>query len=214
MNRKTVFAVLLGIAIFCCSGCGKQAFDRQRYALLVQRPDLPPPVKTQALLEVKPFSIDAAFASRSLTYRRTEHQFETDFYHEYLVGLNVMITDQTRRWFDNSGIFSAVFTSGSMLRPTHILEANIEAAWLDASQEGTPAARLQITFWLLQTETSNPTLMFGKSYGAEHPVDSAGTEAYMNAQRACLTDVLHSLENDLANVLKTQGFKNDSGTQK
>jgi ABC-type uncharacterized transport system auxiliary subunit len=207
MNTKSVFALLAGLAVVWCTGCGKQAFDRQRYALIVQRPDMPSPVRTQTMLEVRPFSIDAAFATRSLTYRRTENRFETEFYHEYLAGLGAMITDQTRRWLEDSGIFSAVFTSGSLLRPTCTLEGNIAAAYLDTSKQGSSVARLEIAFYLLQKDTSNPSLIFGKRYTAEQPVDSSKIEAYMNAQHQCLTRILTDLENDLANLAKTQ-FKN------
>lgn len=207
MNKRAVVAVLSILAALCCTGCGKQAFDRQRYALIVQRPDMPSTVRTPAMLEVRPFSIDAAFATRSLTYRRTKNSFEMDFYHEYLVSPGEMITDQTRRWLEASGIFSAVFSPDSLLRPTHVLEGNIIAAYLDASEQGPPAARLEIALWLLDDQISSPTLIFGKNYRARRPMLSLAPEAYMEAQQECLAGILTEFETDLANLARTQ-FKN------
>lgn len=212
LNKKLVLVLFAGVASILCSGCGKQAFDRQRYALMVQRPDLPTPVKTQAMLEVRSFSIDAAFASRSLTYRRTEHRFETDFYHEYMAGLGEMMADQMRRWLDRSGMFSAVFSSGSLLRPTYVVEGNIAAAYLDTSEAGSPAARLEITLWLLQTDTPKATLVFGKSYRARQAVKTAEAEAYINAQRECLAMILMDFENDLATLANATELEQQSTT--
>jgi cholesterol transport system auxiliary component len=179
------------------AGCGKQEYSKQRYWLDIQRPKANLGIANGTILAVEPFSIDSAFRTRSIVYKKTSHEYESDFYQEYLIPPAQMMTEQTRRWLGNSGLCARVLQPGSTMQPTHILEGHIGKLYIDSSADGQSVANLEISFYLLKKEKRDEQILFGKTYTASKQMESSATEDYFRALKNALTEILRKSEEDL-----------------
>ncbi len=195
-TRQIPILNVTAIFLFCIAGCAKQQFDKQRYWLDIQRPKAVPSKTSAAILSVRPFSIDSAFRTRSIVYKRTNHEYENSYYREYLIPPAKMITEQTRQWLSDSGLFARVLQPGSIMKPTHVLEGHISKVYVDDSVSNRIAAKLEISLYLLNKEK----ILFGKTYTAREPMDSAKAEDYFKALKIAMTKILQQHEKELAEL--------------
>ncbi|MHC4647674.1 MAG: ABC-type transport auxiliary lipoprotein family protein [Planctomycetota bacterium] len=201
-TRRTVILTTYGITLLCLAGCAKQQYDKQRYWLDIQRPKTGSGKTSAAILTVEPFSIDSAFRTRSIVYKKTTHQFENSFYREYLIPPATMMTQQTRRWLSDSGLFARVLQPGSIMKPTHVLEGHIVKAYADASVNNKAAVQLEISLYLLKKNKGEEEILFGKTYTAREPMGSPKAEDYFKALEIAMTKVLQQYEKELAALLE------------
>ena len=183
------------------SGCARTAVDKRYYILEAVRPGEPAAMQTGAILEVRRFTIDAAFAAPGLVYRRDELVYEADYYHEFLVAPAVMVTEKTRLWLARSGMFERVLAPGSRLEPTYTLEGNITTLYGDLSDASAPKAVMELHCFLLASEDADETIVSGKVYGASNPLEARTADALVKALDQCLTQILERLEADLKRSL-------------
>ncbi len=202
-TKQILILTVIAIMLFCIAGCfEKQQFDKQRYWLDIQRPKPASSKTSAAILSVEPFSIDSAFRTRSIVYKRATHEFENSFYMEYLIPPAKMMTEQTRQWLSDSGLFARVLQPGSIMKPTHVLEGHIIKAYVDASVSNRAAAQLDISLYLLNKEKGKKEILFGKTYTATEPMDTTKAEDYFKALKIAMTKVLQQYEKELAALLE------------
>ncbi len=203
MKTRQIPILNVTVIFLCCvAGCAKQQFDKQRYWLDIQRPKPVSSKTSAAILKVNSFSIDSAFRTRSIVYKRADHEFENSFYMEYLIPPARMITEQTRQWLSDSGLFTRVLAPGSIMEPTHVLEGHIIKAYVDASVSDGAAAELEISLYLLNKEKGKKEILFGKTYSVAEPMDSAKAEDYFKALEAAMTKILQQVEIELTALLE------------
>ncbi|NLZ07351.1 MAG: hypothetical protein GXY19_19455 [Phycisphaerae bacterium] len=185
------------------SGCARPVSANSRfYMLQAPRPVAPAVREGKAVLAVPRCTIDAAYANRGLVYRLDEHRYESDAYNEFLVSPTVMITERTRDWLAQSGLFAQVLGSGSGAEPTHRMEANIAAVYGDFRDKRAPKAVMEIRFFLLRIEGgADPVIVMAKSYAATADVATAGPEGLVAGLDRCLQTILTELERDLAGAV-------------
>jgi ABC-type uncharacterized transport system auxiliary subunit len=121
---------------------------------------------------------------------------------EYLIPPAKMMTEQTRQWLSDSGLFARVLGPGSIMEPTHILEGHIIKAYVDASVSDRIAAEFEIALYLLNKEKGKEEILFGKTYTVTEPMDSAKAEDYFKALEAAMTNILQQVEKELAALLE------------
>ena len=200
MNGKIVLLCSLTAASAILSGCGSRTALNQRNFLLEVPRDLPQhETGKDVILDVAPFSIDAAFSTKSFVYRKSQSQYETDFYNQFLISPEEMITEKTRRWLSESGLFKLVLEPGSFAQATHLLEGNILALYGDFSNKSQPKATMAICFFLVKL--SDKSVVFIKTYRAVSDVQTPTAEALTAAFDTCLATILSDLEKDLENQL-------------
>jgi cholesterol transport system auxiliary component len=191
----TVFSLMV-------SGCAEPSANSRFYVLETARPATPAAKEGKAILGVPRFTVDAAYAGRGLVYRLDEHRYESDAYNEFLVSPTVMITERTRDWLAESGLFAQVLGSGSGVEATHRLEANITALYGDFRDKDGPKAVVEMRFFLLRTERGvDPEIVFAKPYQATVDVTTADPEGVITGLDHCLQTILADLEEDLAGVV-------------
>lgn len=192
----TVFGLVL-------AGCARpQSANSRFYMLQTSRPAAQTSREGKAVLSVPRFTIDAAYAGRGLVYRLGEHRYESDAYNEFLISPTVMITERTRDWLAQSGLFAQVLGSGSGAEPTHRIEANIAVLYGDFRDKNAPKAVIEIRFFLLRTESGvDPVIVMAKSYAAAADVATAGPEGLVAGFDRCLQTILTELEKDLAGAV-------------
>ena len=102
----TCSSVCVLVCLTMLSGCGsRQAYDKKHYILNATRQGESRRAAMDSILDVRHFTIDSAFSGRGLVYRTGEFQYDSDFYSEFLTSPAAMITDKTRTWLAESGLF-------------------------------------------------------------------------------------------------------------
>lgn len=190
-------SVLACLIVF--SGCGsRQAYDKTSYVLNAARRGEPIRTEADSVLEVSHFTIDSAFGGKGLVYRMGEFEYESDFYSEFLVSPAAMITEKTRNWLSESGLFQTVLDVGSQIDPTHVIEGNITEMYGDFRDKLSPEATIEMRIFLLRTEAGGESVpVFAKKYQSSVGIESEGSEGLVKALDKCLEDILSSLEKDL-----------------
>jgi hypothetical protein len=129
-------------------------------------------------------------------------KYETDFYNEFLVSPQSMITEKTRNWLAASKLSQRVLDPGSQIIPTHVIEGNITALYGDFRNTTSPRANLEIRIFLLGTKAGEePVSVFGETYKSSIALETSDAESLVNALDKCLREILANLEEDLSEKL-------------
>jgi len=201
MNSKVTTLCNLMIVSMVLSGCGPKriAYNQRNFVLETSRNSPQQKTSKDVILDVKNFSIDVAFSSKSLVYRKGQSEYETDFYNQFLIRPDDMITEKTRGWLSESGLFKLVLEPGSYTEATHMLEGNIIALYGNFSEESSPKATTKIRFFLVKM--SDKSVVFTNTYGAVSEFKDRTAESLIEALGVCLTNILSDLEKDLQKQL-------------
>lgn len=189
--------LLIAITGGCVSG---PSYEEQHYILAAVRQGEPVRTPVDGSLEVHRFSVDSAFTTKNLVYRLGEFKYETDYYRQFLIAPGIMITERTRDWLSDSGLFGRVLLTSSRIAPTYTLEGNITALYGDFSSESAPVAVMEIRFFLLKNADAG-NVAFAETYRAATPVPEKTTEVFIEALDKGLVDILTRLEADLQKAL-------------
>jgi ABC-type uncharacterized transport system auxiliary subunit len=189
------------ILLTAVPGCmpTRVGFNQRNFALETSR-NIPQHKNSKDMtLGVQSFSIDTTFNTKSFVYRKTQSEYENDFYNQFLINPDDMITEKTRGWLSESGLFKWVLEAGSYADATHILEGNIIAMYGDFRDESLPKATMIIRFFIIKE--SDKSITFGKTYEAQSTIESRDAESLVEAFDNSLTDILTNLEHDLQEQL-------------
>jgi len=201
MTGKTFSCLTVSVlaSLILVSGCGsREAYNKKHYILNAVRRGESIETETDSVLEVRRFTIDSAFGGKGLVYRTGEFEYESDFYSEFLVSPAAMITEKTRNWLSESGLFQTVLDVGSQIDPTHVIEGNITEMYGDFRDKLSPEATIEMRIFLLETEVGGESVpVFAKKYQSSVGIESEGSEGLVKALDKCLEDILSSLEQDL-----------------
>jgi ABC-type uncharacterized transport system auxiliary subunit len=179
------------------AGCGPNPYNRHYYILDATRRAAPSETQTDVVLEVQRFTTDSVFTSKQLVYRKTEFEYESDFYGEFLISPGLMVTEKTRNWLSDSGLFARVLAPGSYAKPTHTLHANITALYIDTRNKKSPAAVMQMRVFLTPRQPAEKLVILAETYKASVKVKSKNAEDFVEGFNQCLEQILTDLEKDL-----------------
>ncbi len=200
MNNKVITLCSLVIVLMLLSGCGSRtAFNQRDFLLEVSRDRPQQKTSKDVILNVQNFSIDVAFSTKSFVYRKGQSEYETDFYNQFLIKPDDMITEKTRSWLSESGLFELVLEPGSYVEATHMLEGNIIALYGDFRDGSSPKASMKIRVFLVKL--SDRSIVFTNTYEAVSEFKDRTSESLIEALSVCLTDILSDLEKDLQKQL-------------
>lgn len=197
------FGLSLITSALIIAGCGgPKSYEKQHYILDTQRASSAAPANKSSIVEVRRFTVASAFSSKSLIYRTGEFKYESDFYNEFLVDPSAMITEKTRNWLSDSGLFARVLSSGSDVDPSHVIQGDIIALYGDFRVKSAPKAVMEARIFLSETETKSESgIVFGKTYKSSVGLESRAPEDLVAAFDRCLVEILTNLEQDLAEKL-------------
>jgi cholesterol transport system auxiliary component len=189
------------LSLILLIGCGKDSYSRRLYILGTERQPESGQAESKATLEVRSFAIASAFAGKGFVYRRSEHQYESDFYNQFLISPATMVSEKTRLWLNRSAIFKRIHVPGSQLDSTHMLEANITALYADVRDKSSPHAVMELRAFLLDNDNTPESVVLSETYRASCPLQSDTPDAFVEALDKCLAEILTSLEKDLMKEL-------------
>ena len=192
MNSKVMTLRSLMIVSMLLSGCG---YNRRNFVLEVSRDRPQQEISKDVILDVQSFNVDTAFSNRSLVYRKNQSEYETDFYNQFLIRPDDMITEKTRSWLSESGLFELVLEPGSHIDASHVLEGNIITLYGDFRDKSSPKATMKIRFFLIKL--SGKSVVFAKTYETTSESNKRTAKSLVEAFDNCLTNILSDLEEDL-----------------
>jgi len=196
MNSKVMTLCSFMILSMLLSGCG---YNRRNFVLEVSRDRPQQEISKDVVLDVQSFNVDTAFSNRSLVYRKNQSEYETDFYNQFLIRPEDMITEKTRSWLSESGLFELVLEPGSYIDASHVLEGNIITLYGDFRDKSSPKATMKIRFFLIKL--SGKSVVFAKTYETTSESNKRTAESLVEAFDNCLTNILSDLEEDLREQL-------------
>lgn len=192
MNSKVMTLCSFMILSMLLSGC---AYNRRNFVLEVSRDRPQQEISKDVILDVQSFNVDTAFSNRSFVYRKGQSEYETDFYNQFLIRPEDMITEKTRSWLSESGLFELVLEPGSYIDASHVLEGNIITLYGDFRDKSSPKATMKIRFFLIKL--SGKSVVFAKTYETTSESNERTAESLVEAFDNCLTNILSDLEEDL-----------------
>jgi cholesterol transport system auxiliary component len=197
-GRSAALILALAAAVMA-AGCSltRPAPVKQTYLL---DPALPAPVaKMQpGSLRIGTVNVAAAFRGRSFVVRDSEFRFDSDFYHEFFVPPGVMIADATARALAHGKVFSVVTRPGVVVDADWILDGFVGTLHADARDAASPAAVLQLTYYLSRDDGGASAPVWSHAYFKRVAFAGSSTEAYVTAQNGALSEILAELAQDLA----------------
>jgi ABC-type uncharacterized transport system auxiliary subunit len=202
MNRKIILLCNLIIVSILLTGCGPRriGYNQTNFVLEASRDlDQQEKVDDEIILDVYSFNIDSTFGSKSLVYRKSESKYETDFYNKYLISPDDMITEKTRAWLSESGLFKTVAEPGSYVDSTHALQGSIIALYGDFRDKSSPKATMKIRLFLVNL--SDKTVVFNKTYEVVSEAEDRTADSLVSGLNNCLIQILTELENDLSEAI-------------
>ena len=192
MNSRVITLRSLMIVSMLLSGCG---YNKRNFVLEVSRDRPQQKISKNVVLDVQSFNVDTAFSNRSLVYRKNQSEYETDFYNQFLIRPDDMITEKTRSWLSESGLFELVLEPGSCIDASHVLEGNIITLYGDFRDKSSPKATMKIRFFLIKL--SGKSVVFAKTYETTSESNERTAKSLVEAFDNCLTNILSDLEEDL-----------------
>jgi cholesterol transport system auxiliary component len=172
------------------------------YALEARRSAATRQADDAATLRVPPLSLAAPFEGRNFVYRNSDLNYESDFYHEFLVAPSALLTEQVRQWLQASGLFRAVLGPSSKEDATHRLEGHVIELYADFRVKTAPKSTLAIHFLLTRDHTPYREILLQKTYRQEIPADERRAEGLARAWNKALEQILTALEQDLETIRK------------
>jgi cholesterol transport system auxiliary component len=184
------------------NGCSlkRQAPVKHAFIVEARRPKDANSPNSSATLRVRSLVVAPQFDTRQFVYRNTALNFESDFYHEFLVTPRALFTTQVRLWLDASGLFRAVLDPMSKVEATHSLEGNITDLYADFKDKTAPKSVLAVQFILTNDEGMSPQIVFYRNYRQEVPVERRDAEGLARGWSEALAHILTAFEQDLAKI--------------
>jgi cholesterol transport system auxiliary component len=196
--RRAAVVLALGTFAFV-AGCGftRQSPVKETYLL---DPAVPSPVaKAQTgSLRVGAVNVAAPFRARNFVVRDTELQYESDFYHEFIVPPALMFTDATARSLVAAKVFVNVSRPGVTASADWVLDGFVSALYADTRDAKQPAAVIEVTYYLSRDDGGVSSPVWSQAYRKQIAVASSSTSVYVSALNTALSEILADLARDLA----------------
>jgi cholesterol transport system auxiliary component len=197
MKTHYLYFVMMAVVVLL-AGC-QSTMNKNQYAL-----DISPPQavnvssSSNAIIEVRPFTIDSKFSGRQMVYRIDEFRYAPDYYNEFLVPPAVMITEATRNWLADTGTFGHVAEPGSGIMPTCTFSGSIIECYADIRDKAAPAAVLELRMFLTKQDKGIETLVWSHTYQMREPMKNIQAPFFAATMSRCVQNVLQKLQIDLA----------------
>ncbi len=197
MKAKVIILfVAASISMFLTGCMGNRANYNQRNFVLQADRDLPVVKDSKdIILAIQSFNSSELYADKSFVYRIAKSEYETDFYNRFLVAPDDMLTQITRKWLSDSGVFKLVLESGTYTDATEMLEGNLLALYGDFENKDNPKATVRIRFFVIKL--SDKSVLFSKTYEVSSAAKDNSIESLVDAYNESIKQILTQLEKDL-----------------
>ena len=171
--------------------------EKSTFTLGAQRAQATPPHTAKfASLRISTFRTAQANRSAALIYRETDQRIVADPYRGLIAAPAILLSERTRQWLADSGLFSNVLPSDTRMLADLTLEGEISELYADVRDPQHPAAVIALRAWLLDTNGKlvRPEWRFQRRIAVANADAASIVAAYDQAMSVALGD----LENALA----------------
>jgi cholesterol transport system auxiliary component len=189
-------------ALLLLAGCVnlEKSYPDKRYFVLSAADNIAPANPTadhNGVLLVSNLRVSPRYEGRSFVYRRTEFNYESDFYNQFLVSPGAILTEEVRKAVARAQVFKIVIGGGSQLEPTYVLEGSVNALYGDFRDVGSPKAVLEMEFFLTNASATNATILAQKNFSKSIAIAGRSPEALVQGWNRGLEEILTALAADL-----------------
>jgi len=197
MQRRLLLLFLPVVA--ACSVLPERPYvETQRFPLAPRRTAPPASRRGRKVLLIRLMRAAPGQESRGLRSLRADGTEGVDFYAEWIAPPAELAEEALRRWFSESGLFSAVVAPGTRARADLVLETELTALHADLGRHEAVAG---ISAVLLQDGGLAPKLLTQLSVTGTAPLppgENLPAETLALAMNAALADALSKLEQGIA----------------
>ena len=190
---------LLAIALAGCSALTRPAPVRQTFLL---EPGSPPAAghARPGVLRVGIVRVAAPFRGKAFVYRTGDLSFQTDYYVEFLVSPEAMLTEQTARALDHARVFERMAGPGASADADWHLDGFASALYADARDPSKAYAEIAVTYYLTPSGGAAQTPVWTREYRRRVAMRDASPGAYADALNLAFGDIVAELARDLASA--------------
>ncbi len=179
-----------------CVNLSKSYPEKHSYALEAARQAEAHASVPGTVLKVRKFRASPAFEGKELVYRTSDTRYEADFYSEWFVPPNAMLTQQVVNQLTAAGPFQYVTDGSGLLPPTHVLDGTVTVLYGD--YRTTPAkAVLGLQVFFIDQAASPPAIVFQREYHKEVEVGDRSPDALVQGWNVALRSICDGLVDDL-----------------
>ena len=188
----------VSVILLYVAGCTQNSrMVQDQYKLDATRVSDEPQSQGEGVLKIRYFAISSSFETQEFIYRKAKSRYVSDFYHRFLSPPAGLITEETRRWLSESGVFANVVGMSSSVDYDYMLEGDIQAVYSDHRSETEPNAVMEIEFVLIDEHLRKDIIIFSRKYRSVQPMDKISASLLAEGLNACLAEILTNLEADL-----------------
>lgn len=156
----------------------------------------PTPVFDAALV-VRDTRVAPPYGGRPLVYKTAANRFETDYYNLLLSPPDELLSQATRQWLGQAGVFPYVVLPGSDARRGYVLETLVTDLYADFAQDKALAV-VGLQAFLQREEPAGRKVVFHQDYRREVPLGDRTPEAVVAGYNQGLAEILTQLCADMA----------------
>ena len=203
MKSVRILSVTAALLASLGSGCVslERSYPEKRYYVLeVRTPETIGEAVRDEILQVSPLRISPRYQDRSFVYRISDTGFETDFYNQFIAPPAGLISEEIRKGLINTQLFKYVISASNSQAPSYVLEGTVNGIYGDFTNLNTPAAVIDLEFFLTSDLPTKPGILLQKRYVRAVPVSSRSPEALVKSWDQALEEILTALAADLSTV--------------
>lgn len=197
--RNLLPALCLFVIITGCvnvGGGGTKPLEKHFFTINPER--LPGDGNTFTALTAKVhrFQISPGYAGREIVYHYPEGRVQSDYYHNYFIAPDEMLTTSLYGWLNRSGLFKHTISPGSLAPSDISIEGVINGLYGDYS-DGSPKAVVRMQFFVLDETRSGTPILFNRDYERTINVMNDEVATMIAAMEQGCREIFESFEADM-----------------
>jgi ABC-type uncharacterized transport system auxiliary subunit len=196
---KIGFIFTLVAFISACSGSSSKDEDMPRYYVVeVDRGAIADTFAENRVLYLHPVKFTSQFKQRDIVFKVGENEYQSQYPHQFYNDPEDIFTDQLQRWLQKSGLFTQVVTT-DISQADMVLETAVTALYGDARQAFTPAAVLEMQFFLSsENETGEKIALFQTGLRVDVDIESTTPANVVKGWKEGAQELFWTVEDDLS----------------
>ena len=199
-NIFRFFGVLLIATLAGCVSLERAYPDKRYFIIEGARGQAPADLQPSGVILVSSLRVSPRYEGKSFIYRRSDANFESDYYNQFLVSPGAMLTEEIRRGLARAQAAQYVVGTWSQLEPTYVLEGTVDAFYGDFRDMGAPKAVLEMEFFLSKESPTKAEILTRKRYAKAIAVNGRSPEALVRGWNQALNEILTALATDLKTI--------------
>lgn len=190
--------LLLVIFVSGCVSLERTYPDKRYFVIEIRDTAKSSATQSDRVLLVANLHISPRYAGTEFVYRTSDTAYESDFYNQFLSSPSTMIGEELRKGLQAASAFKYVIGPASQLTASYALEGSVNALYGDFRNLNSPAAVLEIEFFLRNEDPEKPGVVLHKRYAKSVAIGQRSPDALTKGWDQALEEITADLVADLA----------------